>query len=56
MRSDVDLRSFGPVLLLLGQEIMIGAVLGMTARLALSALQVAEVIGYLVRLRRSVMK
>jgi flagellar biosynthetic protein FliR len=41
---DVDLRSFGPVLLLLGQEIMIGAVLGMTARLALSALQVAGTI------------
>jgi len=38
---DVDLRSFAPVLTLLGQEILIGAVLGMTARLAISALQVA---------------
>ena len=37
----VDLRSFGPVLLLLGQELLVGAVLGMTARLAVSALQVA---------------
>jgi flagellar biosynthesis protein FliR len=37
----VDLTSSGPILLLLGQELMIGAVLGMTVRLALSALQVA---------------
>ena len=37
----VDLRSFGPVLILLGQELIIGAVLGVTARLAISALQVA---------------
>jgi flagellar biosynthetic protein FliR len=37
----VDLRNFGPVLLLLGQELLIGAVLGMTVRLAVSALQVA---------------
>jgi flagellar biosynthesis protein FliR len=37
----VDLQAFGPVLLLLGQEILIGAVLGMTVRLAISALQVA---------------
>lgn len=37
----VDLRSFGPVLLLLGQELLIGAVLGMTVRLAVSALQIA---------------
>ena len=37
----VDLRSFGPVLLLLAQELLVGAVLGLTARLAVSALQVA---------------
>ena len=38
---DVDLGSFGPVLTLLAQEIFIGAVLGITARLMISALQVA---------------
>lgn len=37
----IDLRAFGPLLLLLGQELLIGAVLGLTARLAISALQVA---------------
>jgi flagellar biosynthetic protein FliR len=37
----LDLRAFGPVLLLLGQELMVGAVLGMIARLTISALQVA---------------
>jgi flagellar biosynthetic protein FliR len=37
----VDLTALGPVLLLLGQEMLIGAVLGVTARLAISALQVA---------------
>ncbi|MEA2935631.1 MAG: flagellar biosynthesis protein FliR [Variibacter sp.] len=37
----LDLRSFGPVLLMLGRELIIGAILGVTARLALSALQVA---------------
>jgi flagellar biosynthetic protein FliR len=37
----IDLRAMGPVLLMLGQEILIGAVLGLTARLAISALQVA---------------
>lgn len=37
----VDLRSFGPLLLLLGQEILVGLILGMTARLAMSAVQVA---------------
>jgi flagellar biosynthesis protein FliR len=37
----IDLRALGPVLLMLGQELMIGAVLGLTARLAISALQVA---------------
>jgi flagellar biosynthetic protein FliR len=35
----VDLGSFEAVLLLLGKELLIGAVLGMTARLAISALQ-----------------
>ena len=37
----VDLNALGPVLLMLFQEIIIGAVLGLTARLAISALQVA---------------
>ena len=37
----LDLKSFGPVLLLLGQELFIGVVLGLTARLTTSALQVA---------------
>jgi flagellar biosynthetic protein FliR len=37
----VDLNSLAPVLLELFQELMIGAVLGLTARLAISALQVA---------------
>jgi flagellar biosynthetic protein FliR len=37
----VDLKEFGPVILLLLQEIVIGAVLGLTARLAISALQIA---------------
>jgi flagellar biosynthetic protein FliR len=37
----VDLTSFGPVLTLLGQEMFIGAVLGFTARLMISALQIA---------------
>jgi flagellar biosynthetic protein FliR len=37
----VDLRSLAPVLVLVVQEIIIGAVLGLTARLAISALQVA---------------
>jgi len=36
----VDLKSFGPVLVLLFQELIVGAVLGLTARLAISALQV----------------
>jgi flagellar biosynthetic protein FliR len=36
-----DLRAFGPVMLLLGQELLVGAVLGMVARLTISALQVA---------------
>ncbi|NWG25965.1 MAG: flagellar type III secretion system protein FliR [Pseudorhodoplanes sp.] len=37
----IDLRSFGPVLQLLFQELLIGAVLGLTARLTISALSVA---------------
>ncbi len=37
----LDLREFGPVFVLLLEEIAIGAVLGLTARLAISALQVA---------------
>jgi len=37
----VDLTSMGPILLMLGQELIIGAVLGLVARLAISALQVA---------------
>ena len=37
----IDLRSFGPVLVTLAQELLIGAVLGLTARLTVSALQVA---------------
>lgn len=37
----VDLRTLGPVLQMMGQEILIGAVLGATARVTISALQVA---------------
>ena len=37
----IDLRAAGPVLVMLGQELFIGAVLGMVARLTISALQVA---------------
>jgi flagellar biosynthetic protein FliR len=37
----IDLRSFGPLLAMLGQELLVGAVLGLTARLMISALQVA---------------
>ncbi|HEY6223013.1 MAG TPA: flagellar biosynthetic protein FliR, partial [Gemmatimonadales bacterium] len=37
----IDLRHIGPVLLLLGEELLIGAVLGMTARLTVAALQVS---------------
>ncbi|MBZ0139206.1 MAG: flagellar type III secretion system protein FliR [Pseudorhodoplanes sp.] len=37
----VDLRAAGPVLVLFAQELAIGAVLGMTARLTVSALNVA---------------
>jgi flagellar biosynthesis protein FliR len=38
---EVDLTTFGPVLTLMCQEIFIGAVLGLTARLMISALQIA---------------
>lgn len=37
----VDLNTLGPVIVVLFQELVIGAVLGLTARLAISALQVA---------------
>src|ERR1700739_1729696 len=37
----IDVRALGPVLLAFAQEFLIGAVLGLTARLTLSALQVA---------------
>jgi flagellar biosynthesis protein FliR len=37
----LDLASFGPVIALLVQEVFIGAVLGITARLTISALQIA---------------
>jgi flagellar biosynthetic protein FliR len=37
----VDLGSFGPLIALLAQEVFIGAVLGLTARLMISALQIA---------------
>jgi flagellar biosynthesis protein FliR len=37
----VDLKSFGPLVVLMAQEILIGAVLGLAARLTISALQVA---------------
>jgi flagellar biosynthetic protein FliR len=37
----IDLKEFGPVLFMLGHEIVIGAILGLVARLSISALQVA---------------
>jgi len=37
----VDLRSFGPMVIVLIEEILVGAVLGLTARLTIAALQVA---------------
>ncbi len=36
----IDLHSFGPVLIMLGEELMIGAMLGMTARLTVASLQI----------------
>jgi flagellar biosynthetic protein FliR len=38
---EIDLRTFAPVLTMLAQEVFIGVVLGLTARLMISALQVA---------------
>src|SRR6476619_6427388 len=37
----IDLHAFGPVLLTLGQELLVGAVLGLLARLTIAALQIA---------------
>jgi flagellar biosynthesis protein FliR len=37
----VDVHALGPLLLLLAEELLVGAVLGMTARLTIAALQVA---------------
>jgi flagellar biosynthetic protein FliR len=37
----IDLRAFGPVLLMLGQELLVGAVLGLLARLSIASLQIA---------------
>src|SRR6185437_16436861 len=37
----IDLHSFGPVLLTLGQELLIGIVLGTLSRLTIAALQIA---------------
>jgi len=37
----VDLKAFGPILILFGQEMLVGAVLGLAARLTISALQTA---------------
>jgi flagellar biosynthesis protein FliR len=36
----IDLQAVGPLLVMLGEELLIGAVLGMTARLTMAALQV----------------
>ena len=41
---NVNLSTFGPLLMLLFQEIIVGAVLGLTARLTISALQTAGAI------------
>jgi flagellar biosynthesis protein FliR len=37
----MDLRAFGPVLLTLGEEILIGIVLGLLARLTIASMQIA---------------
>ncbi len=37
----IDLQAFGPTLSMLGEELIVGAVLGATARLAIAALEVA---------------
>jgi flagellar biosynthetic protein FliR len=40
----LDLRSFGPLIGMLGEEMFIGAVLGLSVRLIMSSLQVAGVV------------
>src|SRR5215510_12346122 len=37
----IDLKTFAPTIIMLGQELFVGVVLGLSARLTLSALQVA---------------
>jgi flagellar biosynthetic protein FliR len=37
----IDMRAFGPVLMTLGQELLIGIVLGLLARLTIAAMQIA---------------
>jgi flagellar biosynthetic protein FliR len=37
----LDLRAFGPVLQMLGQEMLVGVVLGLVARLTIASLQIA---------------
>ncbi len=37
----IDLKSFGPLIGMLGEELFVGAVLGLAARLTISALQIA---------------
>jgi flagellar biosynthetic protein FliR len=37
----IDLKGFAPTLAMLGEELLVGAVLGLTARLTISALEVA---------------
>lgn len=37
----LDLRELGPVIIMLGQEVLVGVILGLVARLTISALQVA---------------
>ena len=37
----IDLKSFGPLMAMLGEELFIGAVLGLSVRLIMSSLQVA---------------
>jgi flagellar biosynthetic protein FliR len=37
----IDLKSFGPLITMLGEELFVGAVLALAARLTISALQIA---------------
>jgi flagellar biosynthesis protein FliR len=37
----IDLQAFGPVLLMLGEELLVGIVLGMLSRLTIASLQIA---------------